>query len=111
MNPNPNPGLERQVASGDFRRRMFRSAEIRPSSADAASLFPEAAQGLADITGEPFRTEIPDPEAVACLGPQLEANAALREAARGVVLSYDAGPAWPAIETLSEVLHELEGRP
>jgi hypothetical protein len=60
--------LERRIASGDFVKQIVGSAELRPFFAAAASLSPEMASGLAQITGEPFRAEDADPEAIAFLG-------------------------------------------
>jgi hypothetical protein len=60
--------LERRIATGDFVKRIVGSAELRPFFAAAASLSPEVATGLAQITGQPFRTEDADPDAVAFLG-------------------------------------------
>jgi hypothetical protein len=60
--------LERRIVSGDLVKNIVGSAELRPFFAAAASLSPEVAHGLAQITGEPFQAEDADPEAVAFLG-------------------------------------------
>lgn len=56
--------LERRTASGELVQALLGSAELRPFFAAAASLSPEIAEGLAQITGAPFEPEDVDPEAV-----------------------------------------------
>lgn len=59
--------LERRIATGDLVKKIVGSAELRPFFAAAASLSPEVASGLAQITGQPFEAEDADPEAAAFL--------------------------------------------
>jgi hypothetical protein len=56
--------LERRIANGEIVKRIVGSPELRPFFATAASLSPEVARGLEQITGEPFRAEEADAEAL-----------------------------------------------